>query len=446
MATSAQPTNLDATPGELNAPEKAIQRSPERHLKKTKKRTLSRRGVMWLGQTCNARCYFCYFINRIEDKEHPEHPFMSLEKSKHICNVMRYFYGNTSVDIQGGEPTIFPGILDLVRHCHDIGLYPTLITNGLTLYKAGKLEAFRDAGLRDWLVSLHGIGEAHDDVVRVKGGFGKISRSIARMQELGIPFRYNCTMSKPVVDVLPDVARNAIEHGALAVNFIAFNPFGDQQTGQRTATNVAQYTEIKPKLTEALDLLEEAGIEANVRYLPLCMGEPRHRKNFFNYKQLSYDHHEWDYGAWLWTMMQTQMMKGGWTTKPMHVGYRAHDIYRRNAQEFREHCEKHPLKMGLKFQMQRLMGRLQVLRHGKETLYEREAELRAHDDCAYAYHEACKSCHARHICDGFHGDYAGFFGTSEAQPITDIPETRDIHYYTKHQEKWVEPEDESWAL
>ena len=36
-------------------------------LPKTKKRVLARRGVLWLGQTCNLRCYFCYFVNRIAD-------------------------------------------------------------------------------------------------------------------------------------------------------------------------------------------------------------------------------------------------------------------------------------------------------------------------------------------------------------------------------------------
>ncbi|MFP4502105.1 MAG: radical SAM protein [Candidatus Hydrogenedentota bacterium] len=446
MATST-PDSVDTGAHAPDAEAKpATATSPPRELKKTKKRTLGRRGVMWLGQTCNARCYFCYFINRIEDKEHPEHPFMPLDKAKHICNVMRYFYGNTSVDIQGGEPTIFPGILDLVRHCHAIGLYPTLITNGLTLWKKGKLEAYREAGVRDWLVSLHGIGQAHDDVVRVKGGFGKIDRTIKRMQALGIPFRYNCTMSKPVVDVLPDVAQHAIDHGALAVNFIAFNPFGDQQTGQRTALNVAQYSEIRENLAKSIDMLEQAGIEANVRYMPLCMAEPRHRKNFYNYKQLCYDHHEWDYASWLWTMMQTQMMRDGETTPPFHIGWRSHAIYRLNAQELRDKCAQHPIKMGIKFKLQGLMARLEQLRRGRKNIYIEEAELRAQADCAYQYHEACKQCHARDICDGFHGDYAGFFGTGEAQPITDMPETHDPLHFIKDQAKLVEPEDEHWAL
>ncbi|MCH8204984.1 MAG: radical SAM protein, partial [Candidatus Hydrogenedentes bacterium] len=195
----------------------------------TMKRTLSKRGVLWLGQTCNLRCYFCYFLNRIADNDHPEHAFMSLEKSKQICHTLRYFYGNTAIDIQGGEPTIYPGILDLIRYCRDIGLHPTLITNGLVLAKPEKLAEFKEAGIRDFLVSLHGIDGIHDEVVCRKGSYVKIIRAIENMVDQGVPFRFNCTMSKPVVPVLAEIAQKAIDYGANAVNFIAFNPFEDQE-------------------------------------------------------------------------------------------------------------------------------------------------------------------------------------------------------------------------
>ena len=106
---------------------------------KTNRRVLTRRGVMWLGQTCNQRCYFCYFASRIMDPHHPEHAFMDLDKAKAICRTLREFYGNTAIDIQGGEPTIYPHIFDLISYCREIGLYPTLITNGLVLAKDGEM-------------------------------------------------------------------------------------------------------------------------------------------------------------------------------------------------------------------------------------------------------------------------------------------------------------------
>jgi pyruvate-formate lyase-activating enzyme len=401
---------------------------------------------MWLGQTCNLRCYFCYFLNRISNAHHPEHPFMDIRKAKDLCRTLREFYGNTAIDIQGGEPTIYPDILELISYCKEIGLHPTLITNGLHLSKPGVLEQFRDAGVRDFLVSYHGIGETHDEVVGKKGAYEKMDQAVRRMQELNIPIRFNCTMSKPVIDLLPDIARKAIEYGATVVNYIAFNPFEDQEAGVRTHENVAKYSEIKPKLAEAMDLLEAAGIEVNVRYLPLCMAEPRHRKNFYNFQQLSYDHHEWDYQSWMWTGMQTQRMKEGGLMPAFRLGPYARNLYESDPHMRRRAYELSPVKGRVKYGVQHALSRLVQLFKGKETVWREEAIVRPQVDLKYRYHEACEHCAARAICDGFHGDYAELYGTGEATPLKDVAPTQDPLFFIRDQEKLVEPEDKSWAL
>ncbi len=413
---------------------------------RTKKRVITKRGVMWLGQTCNLRCYFCYFINRIEDPKNPEHPFMSLEKAKRICHTLRTFYDNRAIDIQGGEPTIFQDILELIRYCREIGLAPTLITNGLVLGKPGKLEEYRDAGVRDFLVSLHGIGGTHDEAVRVKGAYEKITAAIERMRELELPFRFNCTMSKPVVPVIPQVAQKAVDYGAKAVNFIAFNPFSDQVSGHRRADTVERYAVIKPRLQEAMDILEDAGVETNVRYLPMCMAEPRHRKSFYNFQQLSYDVHEWDFQSWFWTMMPTQMMRDGNPLPPFRLGPYAARIYLGGAERERDHYERHPVKQGAKFAAQRALARLVQTVKGRDAIYREEARRRAKVDCGYRFGGACQRCALRNICDGFHGDYAEFFGAEEAEAETNIPLADDPLLYIREQEKMVSEEDADWAL
>ncbi len=417
-------------------------------LAKTKKRGLTRRGVMWLGQTCNLRCYFCYFVNRIADAKHPEHAFMGLEKAKAICDTLRNFYGDTAIDIQGGEPSIYPDIIALVRHCHDIGLHPTLITNGLFLSRPGKLEAYRDAGIRDFLVSLHGLGETHDEVVGRSGAYEEITKSIERMRELDIPFRFNCTMSEPVVALLPQIAQKAIEYGAYVLNYIAFNPFGDQETGHRTARNVPTYSDIKGKLTEAIDMLERAGIEANVRYLPLCIAEPRHRKNFYNFQQLSYDTHEWNFESWLWTMMGPQMGRPDCPQGPtVRIGWGASQVYRpTHPLSRRIFATGRPGLTRIVYGLQHLAARINAALYGRDALYRIEARVRARHDCQYKYHAVCDRCAAKDICDGFHGDYADFFNTDEASPITDVPHTDDPRFFIQNQEKFVELEDQGWAL
>lgn len=417
-----------------------------RSIEQTTRRVLSRRAVMWLGQTCNLRCYFCYFANRIADFHHPEHPFMTLDKAKEICKIVREFYGCTSIDIQGGEPTIFPDILELVHYCREIGLAPTLITNGLALARREDLEPYIEAGIRDFLVSLHGVGEVHDQVVGREGAAEACIHAIANMQELGIPFRINCTMSAPVVPQLAAVAEEAARHGALAVNFIAFNPFCDQATEKRTAQNVPKYSDVKHHLTAALDVLDAAGIEANVRYLPFCMAEERHRKSWYNFQQLPYDLHEWDFASWQWTMLQPQMMQQGGLVPAFHIACGGRVIYRRRWGQLMKLFEKQP-KAGVALMVgQHVLGKAAQALQGKERLYRNEAKRRAEEDCHYRYHGACEQCALRPICDGFHGDYADMFGTVEAQPVTDLPRINDSLHFISQQQKVVLDEDQDWAL
>lgn len=46
-----------------------------------------------------------------------------------MCKIFVEEYGCNSIDIQGGEPTIYPHIFELIEYCVSIGLKPTLITN-----------------------------------------------------------------------------------------------------------------------------------------------------------------------------------------------------------------------------------------------------------------------------------------------------------------------------
>jgi len=383
----------------------------------TKNRTITKRGVLWLGQTCNLKCFFCYFIDKIADKEHPEHPFMGIEKAKRICHTLRTVYGNTAIDIQGGEPTIYPHIFELISYCAEIGLAPTLITNAIVLANEEMCQKFKDAGIKDFLVSIHGFGDTYDKVVGLENGSKKQMKAIENLRKLSIAFRLNCTMTKDVVNELEDVAAFAVECGALAVNFIAFNPFADQQSENgRSSENVPNYTDTKKHLTIAIDMLENAGIETNVRYLPMCMAEPRHLKNFYNFQQLSYDHHEWDFNSWTWTTRFNQRSNSPELDRPIPILLYGIDEY--NGIKFGD-TAVHGTKA-------HYMREIDVEEHllklfsadiPKDILYRQNARLRAEKHCKYEYNEACAKCSLRLICDGFHSDYSSIFGTSEAVAI-----------------------------
>ncbi|HYU26588.1 MAG TPA: radical SAM protein [Thermoanaerobaculia bacterium] len=409
---------------------------PRPQVATTRNRTITRRGVLWLGQTCNLRCYFCYFLDRIESREHPEHPFMSLDKAKEICKTLVDVYGNNAIDIQGGEPTIWYAILDLVRYCHEIGLEPTLITNALVLENLDKCKAYKEAGIRDFLVSVHGLGEVHDRVVQLSGAHVRQMKALANLRKVGIPYRFNCVLSKPVVSQLPQIAELAVKTGALVVNFLAFNPFEDQGNGgRRSSNNVPRYSELRDSLNRALDVLDAAGVEANVRYYPLCMVEERHRKSMYNFQQLSYDHHEWDYASWSWTGQQPQRMKQGPVSPTLPLtGQRLAWKTRR----MREGIARLRVVGPAFLRAEKTIGRLGDRMRGRDALYRENARVRSELHCGYVYSSECQRCDLKAICDGFHGDYAAMFGTGEAVAVHCGGKVADPLHFIAAQDKIVE--------
>lgn len=406
----------------------------KKEVKYSMERSLTKRGVLWLGQTCNLRCFFCYFVDKIADREHPEHAFMSLEKAKDICRTLREVYGNTNIDIQGGEPTIYPYIYELVSYCSSIGLRPTLITNAIALANPEKVVAYKDAGINDFLVSTHALGDTFDSIVGLKGGSEKQLKGLYNLRKYDISFRLNCTLTAQALRQLDDIAVMAEETGAGVVNFIAFNPFADQQGAKRSTENVPRYSDIRRYITKPIDRLEAAGIEVNVRYLPICMLAKRHRKNMYNFQQLSYDPREWDFNSWTWTTRFNQRSAGTELDETVPIllynipEYGGINFGKTSEHGTREHymrdidVREHLLKMfssGIP----------------KELVYRHNAMLRAEKHCKYTYGDACSGCSIKGICDGFHSDYNSIFGTEEASPVRLGRQIDDPKYYIAGQRK-----------
>jgi len=426
----------------------------------TQHRVITRRGVIWLGQTCNLHCHFCYFLDRIKSQNHPEHPFMSLEKAKEICRTLVDVYGNNAIDIQGGEPTIYSDIHALVRYCREIGLLPTLITNALVLANKDACINLKNAGVRDLLVSVHGLGDIFDDIVGVKGAHEKQMRALQNLIDIGIPFRFNCVLSKKALPQLADIARLAVSKGARVVNFIAFNPFEDQRKeGKRSDSNVPRYSDVSGPLTEALDILVGSNIEVNVRYFPFCMLPERHWKSIYNFQQLSYDIHEWDYASWSWTGMRQQRMRDGDPSavislkEATYTPVKYPGFLQSVAESLHKALSAYPrLLSGAELINRKISSLVQGPDKAlsgtdhREQLYGANARLRAESHCGYIYAQSCQECSLQKICDGFHGDYATMFGADEANAKVLSECIIDPKEFISSQLKIVEEEDYDWAL
>jgi MoaA/NifB/PqqE/SkfB family radical SAM enzyme len=273
-----------------------------------------------------------------------------------------------------------------VAHSAAIGLRPTVITHGMHLARPGRAAAFADAGIHDFLISVHATG---DTAARIHGrgrdNFARQARALDILRDLGIPFRFNVTMIRDNLIELESVARLAATAGARVVNFLSFNPYFEWEAAPDIPFQ-ARHSEIAPYLIRAIDICTAAGIEANVRYMPPCQ-LPGYEQHAWTGFQLPYDPHEWDYNSWYDTG---------------HPGQPAPGWYLEAA-------------------------RRQQARH------------------SYRHIPACGTCALQPVCDGFHAQYAARWGTAEAVPYPGPPVTDPCHF-TSRQPKLAYPPAPATAL
>jgi organic radical activating enzyme len=342
-------------------------------------RQLTDRGVLYTGFACNANCVFCYYA---QTKDKTWFPIGELRKK---IITYRDLYRNKEVDITGGEPTIYPDIVELLKFCRAMGIKPTIITNGIATADKEYLEKLKDAGLAELLVSVQGIGNKMDELTKVPGHYEKAMLTLDNCKELEIPFRTNTVVNKSNYQDLPELGKILCEKCSNVVNFIIFNPYYEW-SHDKDIDFQEKHSVMSPFISKAIDVVEGFGKECNVRYYPFCMLPERQRHNIMNWMQLSYDRNEWDFGSWY-----------GWTDE---------------------------LRLDLLVES----GTRNVFSTNRyDNLYNMFA-VRIRRDLNYKP-STCYSCFAKDICDGLNKQYYRRYGQVELEPIRNLYETSDPLYY-----------------
>lgn len=239
-------------------------------------------------------CYYAYQSQLV---------FYNLDTLISRANLFRHYYGLEYCDISGGEATIYgpkkdgrrPDLEKLVSHCRNIGLLPTIITHGQNNTKE-LVAGVEEAGLEDWLISLHGMQKGHElTVVNHKndgqGGFKKLTENLKNCTR---PVRFNTTLQNFNYQELPLMAQYLVDTQRATVwNMIQFNPFY-AWAGKEVIEFQEQMSTMAPFVAEAIQIAEKAGWEVNVRYWPFCVAaEYGFAKNCVNFYQTQYDPWEW---------------------------------------------------------------------------------------------------------------------------------------------------------
>jgi cyclic pyranopterin phosphate synthase len=209
-----------------------------------------------LTDACNLRCVYC-MPEQMQFR--PRHELMSDEEILYLVKVGASL-GVNKIRLTGGEPTIRPGVVDLVRAMAVVpGIADlSMTTNGILLDKLAKPLAA--AGLKRVNISIDTLDPEKFKRITRWGDIEDVWRGIEAAQEAGLtPVKLNSVVVRNFnEDDMIDLARLTLEN-ELDVRFIEMMPFGEVSDFQQT--NVVTFREMRQKVESVFGPLEEASYD-----------------------------------------------------------------------------------------------------------------------------------------------------------------------------------------
>lgn len=231
-----------------------------------------RRVEVHLGTLCNNRCVFCMSgVNR-DSKE----PWADFERVK---EELRHFRarGCRAAGFLGGEPSVYPRILDAIACARDLGYENVaLCTNGTRLSDPGFCADLVKAGLTRVTLSVHSHRpEIEDGLITLVPG--NLARKIAAIRNLeGLRRRGFLPGGVALNPVLCRATLGEMEDylaffGELGLNDVRFNYIWPQGEARGDRGWVPSFREAVPELVRVM-LLNERRLRRRLSFggVPRC--------------------------------------------------------------------------------------------------------------------------------------------------------------------------------
>ena len=126
----------------------------------------------------------------------------------------------------GGEPLCRDDIFELINHAKIKKLQTAMASNG-TLIDRNIALRIGKSGLQRVSISLDGAtGQVHNKLRRLDGSFEDAIKGIGRLNDAGVPFQINVTVTRHNAHQLHDIFTLADKLGAVAVHLFMLVPVG----------------------------------------------------------------------------------------------------------------------------------------------------------------------------------------------------------------------------
>ncbi len=205
-----------------------------------------------LTYNCNFFCRHCYIDSGPEREE-----FANSKKLIHVLDILAD-YGIAIVELTGGEPTLHPDFLAIVKHCAERFLLVSVITNGYVLSKDYITKLRKYKSHLTFQVNLTGDNSKYVDwFCDKKGAFEHAQNAIKLLSEEGFIVRASMLITPKNIDQVFNTASLAKKLGARSFIISPIVPVGRGQLYSELSYDHVFTPQKTPQLADLAEKLEK---------------------------------------------------------------------------------------------------------------------------------------------------------------------------------------------
>lgn len=202
-----------------------------------------------ITRNCNGNCSFC----GVEHKSNHFSKDVNIIQIKKIIDILDEAQV-LRINFFGGEPTVYPELIDAMRYAKAKKFYNTVVTNGI--YMPRELPKYSTA-IDGIAVSVHGLEKEHCELGQVSSGtYNQIIKNLSIYSDMGIATTVNMTVTPLNYKTIPDFVDYILSQAN--VKAFAFNRY--IPTPSVLKTNKKKYVMNKTQLNESLEYINRVAL------------------------------------------------------------------------------------------------------------------------------------------------------------------------------------------
>lgn len=219
-------------------------------------------GYIQIIRICNQECLFC--SNPATGK------VISLDEAKKTVDDYIKL-GYEGLIWTGGEPTLYPHLVELIQYAKDKNIHSRLITNGQKICNYKYFKRLADAGLDHVNISLFSHRpKMQAFLTKKKDSFKNIVKALRNAEKLGITVNINTVINKYNSDHLSEVVKFVVEEFPFVRHFVWNNMDPLMNRASKNTDTIPTLNGFELELHQAMKFLDQSGRTFRVERVPLC--------------------------------------------------------------------------------------------------------------------------------------------------------------------------------